>query len=214
MTVHARSDVASITVSAAHGGCGRVHTRPAPGGNPVPLWSLDCPQCEDFLRSDPLWASNVSEVPETPDEVTAREDFDKRGAKDKDAVLTLALARLAGISPDVLPESLTRMISGVQAHIPGKLLCPGGHANPAGQKFCGECGAGMHQTAPAAAIERPAVAPTAEAKDVGGKNGSADLSGLHVQKLKALAKRHKIDPSGTKGDVLKRLRAAGVKAAA
>ena len=53
MSVWARSDVASITVSKGHKGCGQIHVRPAPGGRPVDVWQLDCPGgCEEFLRTD------------------------------------------------------------------------------------------------------------------------------------------------------------------
>src|SRR5215469_9657550 len=140
MTMHARSDLASISVSAAHGGCGTTHVRPAPGGNPVALWSLTCPACEDFLRSSDLWASSPADIPETHDEKLNREDFEKRGAKDKDAIMTLAIAKLAGMDASDLPESLTRMISGAKAHVPQTVNCPDGHPNPLDQKFCGECG--------------------------------------------------------------------------
>jgi hypothetical protein len=57
----------------------------------------------------------LSELPETYDERLSREDFDKRGARDRDNVLALALARLAGVE---LPESLLRPITGNMPHIP------------------------------------------------------------------------------------------------
>ena len=110
---------------------------------PGRLWKFsDCPRCEDFLRHDPLWAVTVAEIPETHDEKKAREDFDKRGARDKDAILALALAKLAGI--ENLPDSLTRMVSGAPLHVPGQMECPSGHVQPSGMKFCGECGSPMH----------------------------------------------------------------------
>ena len=104
------------------------------------LWELDCPACEDHLRHDPHWSSTVSEVPETFDEQKAREDFEKRGARDKDAIMTLALARLAGIDPDLLPASLTTMVSGAKAHVPQTVNCPAGHANGLDARFCSQCG--------------------------------------------------------------------------
>jgi hypothetical protein len=83
MTVYARGDVACVSISPNHGGCGSTHSRPAPGGNPVELWALSCNRgCEDLLRKDPLWATTVSEVPETYDETLVREDNEKRGKLD------------------------------------------------------------------------------------------------------------------------------------
>ena len=141
MPLYARSDLVSVHVSPAHGGCQEgTHRRPVEHGAPAKIWRLDCPDCENFLRSDPLWSTTVSEIPETHDERIAREDFEKRGAKDKDAIMTLALARLAGVDPALLPDSLTRMISGAQAHIPQTVACPAGHLNPLDQRFCGQCG--------------------------------------------------------------------------
>ena len=76
MTVYARNDLASTTISEAHGGCGNVHTRPAPGGNPVAVWSLTCAQCEDHLRhSADQWSTTAAEIPETHDETKGRENF-------------------------------------------------------------------------------------------------------------------------------------------
>ena len=101
-------------------------------GVPQHPWGLDCPPCEDFLRTrnPDQWSVTVSEIPETHDETKAREDFEKRGAKDKDAIMTLALARLAGIDASELPDSLTRMVSGARAHVPAEMECPKGHGQP------------------------------------------------------------------------------------
>ena len=147
MTLFARSDLASVTVSAAHGGCTQVHVRPAPGGNPAPVWKLDCAPCEAHLRSDPLWSPTLSEVPETPDEENAREDFQKRGAIDRDQVMALAMAKLAGVE---LPDTMRRPISGLAPHVPtiiGEIECTAGHPNEPGSKFCSECGSPMRDAA-------------------------------------------------------------------
>jgi hypothetical protein len=82
----------------------------------------------------------VPEIPETPDEQRIREDYEKRGAKDRDFMQALALGKIAGVD---IPDSLTRVLSGTPLHIPGSLLCQVGHENPVGQKFCGECGGSM-----------------------------------------------------------------------
>jgi hypothetical protein len=204
MTVYARNDLAAVTISEAHGGCNQAHARPAPGGVPAATWELHCDKCEDFLRHDPLWSVTSVEIPETYDETKARENFEKRGAKDKDAILTLALARLAGIGQDELPESLTRMISGVPAHVPAEMECPQGHGQPAGRKFCAECGSPMHGAPAAAAIEQPAKAAEPPAQ-------RARLQDLTLPRLQKLARDRQMDSEGTRSDLIARLRAAGVK---
>jgi hypothetical protein len=210
MSVFARSDLASVSVSAAHGGCGEVHTRPAPGGIPVQPWRLDCETCANYLRSDPHWSVTSAEIPETHDEGKSREDFEKRGAKDKDAILTLALARLAGIPSSELPESLTRMISGRPAHIPGVLECPAGHGNPAGQKFCGQCGDPMSGLVPQASLPAP------PAERPAGSRGQRPrrLREARLDELQALARGQGLSVAGTRADLISRLAGAGVTSAA
>jgi hypothetical protein len=77
VAVYARSDVMSVTLSSVHGGCGNVHSRPVKDGAPVRYWKLECGKCEDFLRSDPLWSSHESKIPETYDEQIRREEDER-----------------------------------------------------------------------------------------------------------------------------------------
>jgi hypothetical protein len=187
MTVYARGDLAyKIIPVEGFGGCGLPHGRPVVNGAPAKVWALDCPPCENHLRHDPQWGTTPAEIPETYDETKAREDFDKRGARDKDAILTLALARLAGIGPDELPESLTRMISGVPAHVPGQMECPQGHGQPAGRKFCAECGSPMHGTPAAAAISAPhkPAAGSAQGRPAGTGTRSRPGRGRHQRRAR------------------------------
>lgn len=160
MTMYSRSDVQQITVSAAHGGCGQRHDRPLDGaGNPVQPWALTCDGCESFLRGSDHWTAFIGEIPETHDEVKAREQFEKRGVKDRDALMALVFSRMAGLSPAELPESVTRMIAGVKPHVPGEVLCPSGHGgNLPGARFCGQCGSPMSVAASAVALTAGAAA--------------------------------------------------------
>lgn len=150
MTVYARSDVAAIAIGPEHGGCGSPHSRPVgDDGTAAALWVLTCHGgCEDVLRADPLWSSTVAEIPETPDEKSIREDWDRRGASDQQYVQAMALAKLAHLD---IPESLTRVVGSVRApEAPTVTVdCRNGHTVPGG-RFCVECGAPL-----TAALEPP-----------------------------------------------------------
>lgn len=205
MTLFSDSSVQQVNVPAETGGCGRIHYRPEVNGAPQHPWLLTCEPCEDHLRKtgDVHWAGTLSEIPETYDEKLAREDFEKRGAKDKDAVLTLALAKLAGLDASQLPASLTRMISGQPAHVPGMLECPRGHAQPSGLKFCGECGTSMSGPVPAAALNGPDSPAAAPARPV-------RLRDQNKATLQALCAARGLDASGSNADLVTRLSSAGV----
>lgn len=145
MTMYAPSDMHEINIGPAHGGCGQRHVR---DGDP---WGVDCAQCQDYLRADGRWSPTLHGIQETFDEKLAREDWDKRGVRDRDAIAALAMARMAGLGPSEIPESVTRMLTGLPRHVvAGQILCPKGHASSLpGMKFCGECGS---------PLSRPAVA--------------------------------------------------------
>ena len=206
MSVYARSDLAAVTVSEAHGGCGQTHSRPAPGGIASAVWHLDCAVCSDHLRHDPHWSVTAVDVPETYDETRARDDFDKRGAKDRDLLRDLALAKIAGLD---IPETLRRQLSGIPAHIPGELICPSGHPSAPGQKFCGECGSVM-----SAAVAKGALPAAQEAVeppgDDGGDRKPRRLRDARLDELQALARDKGLDDSGTRSDLISRLSDAGV----
>lgn len=133
MAIYARSDLAAVYVSDAHGGCGQGHRRPVENGAPAKLWKLECFACEDHLRSDPLWSTTIAELPETYDEKLTREDLEKRGARNQQQMTALALAKIAGIPG---AEAALGMAMGA-----GAANCPQGHPVTPGVRFCGECGA-------------------------------------------------------------------------
>ena len=175
-----------------------MHSRPVRNGSPIYPWKFDCVPCEPELNTD-LWSATVAEIPETYDEKAEREDWDKRGAQDRDAIMPLLLAKLAGVDPAQLPESLTRAISGTNLHIPGVMECPKGHAQPSGQDFCGKCGTPMRDAVPAGSL--PPAGP------------AQDLASLHPQKLRKMCRENGLDDSGTRPEMLARLADAGKVAA-
>ena len=215
MSVWARSDVASVTVSEAHKGCGKTHVRPAPGGRPVDVWEITCPGgCEDFLRTDPLFASNRSELPESPDEVKSREDFEKRGVLERDQVMALAMAKIAGIELSEPPRRPALGLVPPLAVTAGQVECPNGHGCDPGTRFCTECGSAMreeakrcpegHENAPSAKFCADCGASLA----AGAGAPEKGLGSMRAAELRELARARGLDDSGSRADVLTRLRAA------
>lgn len=230
MTLYSRSDVQQENISPAHGGCGTPHMRPRGGdGAAVKLWSLSCPQCEDFLRTKSDWSATISEIPETPDEEKTRKDYELRGAHDRDYIQAMALAKIAGVE---IPEALQRVVTGDPAHVPaitGTMICPAGHDTDPGSKFCGECGSPMRRppalacpeghpvragvkfcsecgSSVVAAIEA-APAPAQAPAPVNGAR-KKPLKDMRAADLKVLAREKGLDDTGTRADLLARLRAA------
>jgi hypothetical protein len=152
MTMFAPSDIQEITVSEAHGGCGRPHRRDVDNhGDPVHPWGVTC-QCEEFLRTDPRWSPDIAGIVPTFDEEKARERWELQGSKDKDAMPMVAMSRMAGLSLSEIPPTVQRMISGLAPHIPGQTVCPAGHGNVPGGRYCSACGKPMSAAAPAAQL--------------------------------------------------------------
>jgi hypothetical protein len=234
--LYARSDVAHVALSAEGGGCGRGHSRPVIDGAPVRIWRLECPQCaaSPILRNDPLWAGTVSEIPETPDETRAREDLELRGSRDRDQIMALALARLAGM-PEAADALQTLMSGTPNAAVPHDLgatkECPNGHTASAGTNFCGECGHNFTQTGKAQTGEVHGGINTLTADQViqFGEPGDAhkmaapipagpyafpqltksDVDGMKVAELREECKRRGLDQHGTKAELAARLTSAG-----
>jgi hypothetical protein len=152
--MYTQSDVASITVSPeGHGGCGQAHVRDVDeSGYPVQPWGVSCPECEPYLRTDKQWAATVDDIPPTHDEKKAAEKFRERGQQDKDALLVLAMSRMAGVSAAEIPPTLTKMLTGLPAHVPGVTVCSTGHENMPGSRFCRQCGTSMARPAAAGEI--------------------------------------------------------------
>ena len=216
MTLYATSNLVAATVPVVNGGCGTEHRRPVINGAPQHPWGLACPPCEDFLRKNNAdqWSATLSEIPETYDEKLAREDFEKRGARDKDALMTLIMAKAVGIDPSQLPDSLTRMVTGIPLHIPvqGQLECVNGHPSPAGKKFCGDCGAPMSSPVTAAALPGPQhpAEPPAAAPVTLHRQGPVRIQDLRHDELKAACRNRGLPDQGVRKELMKRLRHAGV----
>jgi len=142
--MYARNDIRSIAISEAHGGCGQPHERGAgPDGTPEDFWFVDCPQCEMYLASDPLWAKNPDDVPESPDEAKATAAFEARGSKALSRLRVLALAKMAGVAPAEISPELSKMLTAGPVRVPGITVCSAGHDNAPGSRYCSSCGTRM-----------------------------------------------------------------------
>jgi hypothetical protein len=131
MSLYARSDVMSVSVPVASGGCGATHTRPVRNGVPAKEFELTCPGCEIFLKGggrtvlrytpgdrdngilptqervadcDPCWGSTPDAAPETPDERIFVRKRIKRAQEQLDQLNALAAAQAAGL--DIPPEAM------------------------------------------------------------------------------------------------------------
>ena len=238
----ARSDVMGVNIGVESGGCGTQggHSRPVINGAPVRLWKLDCGPCSTALKDDPLWSTTEADIPETPDETKGREDFAKRGATDRDNVLAVALAKLAGVE---LPQTIRQAIHGaspeIHATIAGKLICAEGHDAEPGSRFCQECGSPVRQPAasvkcpqghenavtakfcsdcgspvqPVAAIGPPPV-PAAKPAARRPAPKTKPLRDWKSEDLKALARSKGLDDTGTRLELIDRLRQPKVPQAA
>jgi hypothetical protein len=131
--IYARSDIQSVSISEAHGGCGQAHQRPE--GERV--WALSCERCEGHLRTDPLWTANLDELPLTPDEQKADANREKNLARRQMHATESAaglLAMLAGPHDLLAGKTAVPVPESAECH-----KCAG--SVPVTARFCGHCGA-------------------------------------------------------------------------
>lgn len=197
MTLYARSDLCAVSVSPDHGGCGATHTRPLIAGAPAKIWGLECPACEDFLRSDKLWSPLVTTIPETTDEKNAREDVEKRGSVEQAQSVATALNQLAklGDLPAVLGQFMQFMTTGA--------IAPAAPAAPL--------------VADIVATPEPAVVPQIEAAPVSdvphtetsdAPAQAPDLDAMTTNDLRELAKQYGVPITRSRDDQIVALKGA------
>ena len=224
MAVYPRSDVMSVNISLESGGCGRPggHSRPVIKGAPVKVWKLECEPCERHLRgdrkqrvlkyhidpktgqtvrqervadSDPRFGTTPDTSPLTPDEDRTNTTRQERGRMQIEMIQALAAMRATGIQ--VPPEAMWLLEREIpEGVLKGTVLCANQHDNPAGVKFCGECGISM--------AARGAIAPPED------EPAAVDLGRLHVQSLRKMCREHKppLPDKGSKDDLIGRLQSA------
>ena len=193
-------------------------------GHPVKVWGLDCGPCESHLRGErrpkklvyqidkntgqsvrqervpdasDQWSSTPDTIPLTPDEERTNTTRQERGRMQIEMIQALAAMRATGIQ--VPPEAMWLLEREIpEGVLKGTVLCANSHDNPAGVKFCGECGVSM--------AARGAIAPP-EAED---EPAVVDLGRLHPQTLRKMCREHKppLPDKGSKEQLIGRLQAA------
>ena len=225
MALFARSDLVSVNIPAASGGCGRPggHSRPVIKGAPVKVWKLECPECESVLKgdrkqkilryqvnpttgqavrqeriadADDRWSSTPDTLPLTPDEERTNKTRSERGSMQIQMLQALAAIRQTGI--DIPAEAMWLLEREVPAGVlQGTVLCANNHDVPAGLKFCGECGISM---AARGAIGNAPEDPSGEPE--------IDLERLHPQTLRKMCRAKDLPDRGSKEALIGRLQAA------
>jgi len=162
MTVaYCRSDIRSINISPAQGGCGQEHAK-----GDAPVFRVDCEQCasavlghnrprvlkwkegighqKNQLDTWDGWTSVVTDIPRTPDELLELDRVKRTGESDMQRLSALAMCQQLGIA---IPQSLAASLGGMRAleEMRGEpqVICSAGHANRAGARFCDLCGTSM-----------------------------------------------------------------------
>ena len=171
MTLYPRRDYQAIGPVP---GCDTEHKRPVDrSGRPVHPWGIDCPAHQAYYSgaakpkilkyiTDPKTGAVVNQqrvpdahpgfstspdtIPMTPDEERSRERKLEMGENQLRALEALLTLKGGGIDLTSRPEVMFFLQeSGLSAEmLQGKVVCPSGHDNPAGNAFCGTCAAPMH----------------------------------------------------------------------
>lgn len=173
MTAFSSSDIQSISIPGEAGGCGMEHSR-----NGSRIFAVDCPQCEGVILGHtrpkvckwtpdrgyqyhqldpwPGWAAALQDIPLTFDEQLERDRMKQTGQTELERLQAMAMAAQLGIP---VPQALAASLGGIQAldqlKSEPQVICPDGHSNRPGARFCDLCGASMQ--APAAELESSAV---------------------------------------------------------
>jgi SAP domain len=217
VSLYARSDMMSVSIPETSGGCGKTHSRPVAKGVARKVWELTCPSCESYLRgdhkpkvikvvggdknkgipsrmdhvpdSDPHWSSTPEAIPQTPDEDHIYVRRQETATQQLHILEAAAAAKAAGFP---IPEEAVWLIQErLGSHIlQGKIECMNGHANDAGNKFCGECSVDMKKRA---AIDAPV------------KESFNEFEKLSIKQLRELCKAEGLPASGTKKQLVERL---------
>ena len=143
--------------------------------------------------ADPMFSSTPDTTPLTPDEERTNTTRQERGRMQIEMIQALAAMRASGVQ--VPPEAMWLLEREIpEGVLRGTVLCANQHDNPAGLKFCGECGVSM--------AARGAIAPPED------EPAAVDLGRLHPQTLRKMCRDAKLPDRGSKDQLIGRLQAA------
>lgn len=91
-------------------------------------------------------------MPETFDQIKAREAFEARGSRALSSLRVLALAKMAGVNPAEISPELSKMLTAGPVRVLGITVCSDGHDNAPGSRYCSSCGTKMGGPAAAGAL--------------------------------------------------------------
>lgn len=231
MSLYARSDLMSVSIPETSGGCGATHMRQVTRGAPAKIWKLDCVPCEKYLRgdakpkvikvipgdkdqgipsrmehvadSDPHWSTTPEGIPATPDEQHINKIRADRGSQQLQQLSALAALQQAGLKiPDEAFWLLSQNFD--QRIIKGTTICSNGHDNPAGVKFCNECGLPM-ATNVQDLLQQALPKGEEERKEQEENPVPLPLSTLHIATLKKMARSRGLSDKGSKPQLIERL---------
>jgi hypothetical protein len=161
VTAFSSSDIQNISISPSLGGCGLRHDRDG-----ARIFRVDCEKCEGVILGHtrpktckwtkergyqyhqldpwPGWASAVQDIPPTFDEQLERDRMRQSGQTELERLQAMSMAATLGIP---VPQALAASLGGIQAleglKAEPQTLCPDGHANRPGARFCDVCGTSM-----------------------------------------------------------------------
>ena len=219
--LYAQSDLDGKTIPVTSGGCGQEHRRQVINGVRAQDFPLDCPPCEAVLRGDGKpkvlkyqvdpqsgrvlnqervadadlqWSSTPETVPFTEDEKRTNRRFSETAQQQIEMMNALGTAIANGLA---IPREMMHFLQkGLPAEtlrsLKTSVVCGSGHDVPSGSAFCPKCGVSM--TARAA---------------IGSGDGepAVDLSRLHVQSLRKMAREKGLPDKGSKDQLIQRLAA-------
>ena len=151
------------------------------------------------LDSHPGFSTNPDAIPLTYDEERTRHVKLELGENQLRALEALITLKGGGVDLTSRPDVMFYLQeSGLPAEmLQGKIECVNGHDVPAGNQFCGSCGASMDaRAAIGSAPEDPPGEP------------EIDLERLHPQTLRKMCRDAKLPDRGSKEALIGRLQAA------
>jgi hypothetical protein len=151
---------------------------------------------EHVPDSDPFWSTTPEGIPPTPDEQHINKVRTEKGAQELQYLSALGQLKQMGIS---IPDNAMWLLEHTfdPRIVKGSVVCPDGHENAAGTKYCGECGVAMNT--------KGAIAPVEELPGTAPLEDIIPLRSLHIATLRKRCREKGLDDKGTKDQLIFRL---------